>query len=569
VEFLSGPATAPPGALLFDRRDRSGALVEGWCTARPPVEEGEDGGLTFRRAAEGCLVRVALDPAGGEAAITAGLARLCRFVAGAGLHPARQWSRRPPEIAAEALDRARRAVFSATQPPAGDSVEPEAPLFLELFAVAAPPVWLGRREQHQFHAAPPRPGEGPAAGAVVSLEGKRLLLAGATRALVGGALAHPGDPLGQLRVAVQNLRILVSQFNLKPHGIAFGFGLEDLAALTVRVGDPRRLEEVGERVQRYLDPDCRLAVVPGLLPAGVAVELEAVFRKKGEHLDPARRHYQIVGGRLRVESLELHAVEHCNLRCAGCDAMSPFNPERFLSLAEAGRVLDRLAPLVRADVFKLMGGEPLLHPEIVALLERVRASGIGRVLRLTTNGLLLHRMPDAFWRALDRLTVSNYASAPIPPAHVALIRERAEAFDVVLNLKWIDQFNQIERTQPIDDAEAVQAIYDDCWIRHRSLIVRDGVFYKCTRAAYLDDFRARLGLPAYPGDPPRFRAADGLALDEPDFQARALAYLNDPRPLAGCRFCLGAAGPLVPHTQLTRKRVRELVGGGKVGPCTS
>ena len=49
-------------------------------------------------------------------------------------------------------------------------------------------------------------------------------------------------------------------------------------------------------------------------------------------------------------------------------------------------------------------------------------------------------------------------------------------------------------------------------------------------------------------------------MDAPDFVPRALAYLNAPEPLAACRYCLGAAGPLVPHTQLTRREVRRRLG---------
>lgn len=95
------------------------------------------------------------------------------------------------------------------------------------------------------------------------------------------------------------------------------------------------------------------------------------------------------------------------------------------------------------------------------------------------------------------------------------------------------------------------------WLRHRCLVVRGGVFSKCTRAAYHRDFRERLdvkgrelGALPEPGD-------DGIALDAMDFEDRLLAYLNADQALDACRYRHGSSGPLVPHVQLSRRDVRE------------
>jgi organic radical activating enzyme len=285
--------------------------------------------------------------------------------------------------------------------------------------------------------------------------------------------------------------------------------------------------------------------------------MEGVFLKKGEYADKVRKKYRIENGRIRVESLEVHVTEHCNLRCRGCDAMSPYNYTFFLSVDEADRVIAFMARHVVADVFKLMGGEPTLHPRLLEIMKAVKASGITRVLRLTTNGLLLHRMPDEFWELLDRLTVSNYSSGAMKAENVALVERKAREHGVLLNLKWVDQFNRVFLTSPIEEPKVVRKNYADCWIRHRSLVVRKGCFFKCTRAAYMDDFRAKLSLPAHEGDEVSYTAADGVPLAADGFRERLLDYLNSPDPLASCRYCLGASGELLPHRQLTREEIRR------------
>ena len=45
--------------------------------------------------------------------------------------------------------------------------------------------------------------------------------------------------------------------------------------------------------------------------------------------------------------------------------------------------------VLRPRYFKLVGGEPLLHPRLPELLDVARASGIAEVYSVTTNGVLL------------------------------------------------------------------------------------------------------------------------------------------------------------------------------------
>ncbi len=114
--------------------------------------------------------------------------------------------------------------------------------------------------------------------------------------------------------------------------------------------------------------------------------------------------YAIEHGRLLTWALEAHAVDHCNLRCVHCCTLSPRLAERFLDPRELERDLALAARVLRPAIFKLTGGEPLLHPGLTELLDVARASGISPQLSLTTNGLLLERQPDALFERLDRPT---------------------------------------------------------------------------------------------------------------------------------------------------------------------
>jgi hypothetical protein len=268
--------------------------------------------------------------------------------------------------------------------------------------------------------------------------------------------------------------------------------------------------------------------------------------------EQARPYVVDADGRVAVESVELHVVEHCNLRCAQCCNVSPYLPERAMSVAAVRSTCERLREVVRPEVLKIMGGEPLLHPDIGGVLRAVRESGVAPRVRLFTNGLLLRSLDDAAFAVLDELTVSSYASAPLRAELVAETEERARRYDVVLNLKPVDTFSTVLSRTARGDAEA-QAAYDACWLRHRCLVVREGVFYKCTRAAYHADYHAHVDVDARDDDAEATQRAQGLRLDAPDFAVRLAGYLGSGEKIASCTHCFGSSGPLAPHVQL-RKR---------------
>src|SRR5688500_20260612 len=123
---------------------------------------------------------------------------------------------------------------------------------------------------------------------------------------------------------------------------------------------------------------------------------------------PLERRYAISDGRVKTRSLEAHVVDHCNLTCAECCSLSPFLPAWFADPADLERDLSRARKVLAPSVFKLVGGEPLLHPRLLDLVAVARRSEIASRISITTNGLLLGRMPDALFRAIDALTISLY-----------------------------------------------------------------------------------------------------------------------------------------------------------------
>jgi GTP 3',8-cyclase len=110
-----------------------------------------------------------------------------------------------------------------------------------------------------------------------------------------------------------------------------------------------------------------------------------------------------------ITYLRISVTDNCNLRCVYCmsadDDSHPEKP-RLLSAAEIEKVAESA---VRCGIkqVRLTGGEPLVRPDIVEIVERLaRLQGLDEV-SLTTNGILLEKLAAPLAKAgLKRVNVS-------------------------------------------------------------------------------------------------------------------------------------------------------------------
>jgi Radical SAM superfamily len=116
---------------------------------------------------------------------------------------------------------------------------------------------------------------------------------------------------------------------------------------------------------------------------------------------------------IRVPKLEMHLAYGCNLRCENCCHYSDYRPGGLVPLAEGSDWLKSWSIRLEPVNFSLLGGEPLLNPEVPAYIKVAREQWPHTKIRLVTNGLLLPRTPLEFWRTLAEteatLTVSIHS----------------------------------------------------------------------------------------------------------------------------------------------------------------
>src|SRR5262245_61756118 len=144
------------------------------------------------------------------------------------------------------------------------------------------------------------------------------------------------------------------------------------------------------------------------------------------------------GRKIMARSVEVNLTAHCNLSCYGCDHASPIHEEAYLSVEELAKDLAALAPVYHVFEFQLTGGEPLLHPKLVEIVDTIRASGIADKITVISNGELLHQTPEAQWSNIEKFGVSIY-----PGVKRKLTREDMEAL--------ADRYGLLLWYKPTDD----------------------------------------------------------------------------------------------------------------------
>lgn len=98
---------------------------------------------------------------------------------------------------------------------------------------------------------------------------------------------------------------------------------------------------------------------------------------------------------------EFHLVEHCNLKCAGCTHFSSIAKEEFIDIEEFRRDITRLSELTdgKTRFINLLGGEPLLHPQVSDFFYVVRQAFPSSIIRVVTNGIRIMEMDNNFWES--------------------------------------------------------------------------------------------------------------------------------------------------------------------------
>lgn len=154
------------------------------------------------------------------------------------------------------------------------------------------------------------------------------------------------------------------------------------------------------------------SMVRELQSMGIAEERIKVADPSIEH---GRAYVQLVPYRNwhALDYLEFHVSHVCNLNCKGCCHFSSLTKQKFPDFDEWNMGITRLHtifPFIKR--IHLLGGEPLINPELPRYAARTRDLYPDSIIEVVTNAILADRLTeeviDVLRRAAIKVSVSAY-----------------------------------------------------------------------------------------------------------------------------------------------------------------
>lgn len=184
-------------------------------------------------------------------------------------------------------------------------------------------------------------------------------------------------------------------------------------------------------------------------------------------------------------------VWHCNLNCRYCDHFSPLADKKFFEINKLKKDFKQINKFFNVQSIGLMGGEPLLHPDLPSILDMTRKIFPNTYLMLFTNGILLDKQEENFWRACSInkivIRITRYKIKINEP----LIFQKAKKYGVRIEWEGIRDGEYKKMHKIALDLEGNQIpgeMYNACWHRKICSYFEDGKFYLCPIAGNIQHF---------------------------------------------------------------------------------
>lgn len=235
-----------------------------------------------------------------------------------------------------------------------------------------------------------------------------------------------------------------------------------------------------------------------------------------------------------VPILHLHLADHCNLNCRGCDNFSPLAPEVFADIRTFENDCARMSELVgnRVDEIQLLGGEPLLHPQVTDFIQITRKYFPSVPVNIISNGILLPKQTDNFWEICHKNNTNIIVTKYPVKIDFKKIEQLAEKHQV--HLSYYGNTESIEKNMQLLplDLEGKQNAQDSflrCARANRCISLDKGKLYTCSLIPYVKYFNRKFNQDL------KISSNDYIDIYEAKDMNELMNFVSKPMPF--CRYC--------------------------------
>jgi organic radical activating enzyme len=257
---------------------------------------------------------------------------------------------------------------------------------------------------------------------------------------------------------------------------------------------------------------------------------------------------------LKLLSLEVNLANHCNLNCKGCSHFCPVAEERFYDIAVFERDCKRLSELTKRKInyIELMGGEPLLHPQVIEFMRIARKYFDGTV-KIVTNGILLSQQDDEFWKTCFDNRIEIVVSAYPIQINIEQIEEKAKQYKVKIIVRK-EEGRELKiwyhYSMDLDGKQDIKKNFDACHSSNTYIHLDNGRLVTCYAPLVSSNFNHAFGekLIVSPNDYIDIYKAKNIR--------QIMEFLSKPIPF--CRYCKPQSGEIT-NWEVSKKELSEWV----------
>ncbi|MDR2754840.1 MAG: radical SAM protein [Planctomycetaceae bacterium] len=199
--------------------------------------------------------------------------------------------------------------------------------------------------------------------------------------------------------------------------------------------------------------------------------------------------------RIGLDQLEVDIVKGCNFRCKFCNHVSPLR-KGCVPLEQLSEWFETWSKKIVPDRFLLLGGEPLLHPEVEKVILAAGTYWKDSQIVLITNGMLFPKKSQAVFEALHTVHAQIHISKHFDDPEynlkfqesIACLKKNNLSFHIHhSNQKWAETY-RIDRTNGHDKPLPFNSDFNKAWngcIAKKCVTLFDNCVYRCSVIAAL------------------------------------------------------------------------------------
>lgn len=182
-----------------------------------------------------------------------------------------------------------------------------------------------------------------------------------------------------------------------------------------------------------------------------------------------------------LEAMEIHVTDHCNMKCKNCTMFAGLvEGEVYADYSKYEAGIHKLHSFFsHVKIFRVLGGEPLLNPELYKFLYLIRRTFAYTDIRLICNGTLLTSMNQELIQAIRDTRTTVYISHYLPISTKAdMIHAYLSSLEIPHSFSTpITHFNKVYNVKGDTDMEFA---FESCfWRKHGCETMREGKIATC------------------------------------------------------------------------------------------